>query len=298
MRHRTHLLSLAALGLLAVACGRATPVAHLEVQPQSLTLAYPNLAELHLSWEPATALDTGAGLPTVFIHLLDRRGKVVRTYDHPFPRAWQEGTPVAYDVKIFQSALAPPLPAGNYQLAIGLYGNRSGQRWPLEVAGQDLRRHEYHVADVAVPAPGGGPRLSFAGHWLASEPGGSRQILALRWLDGPGALRVTGLSGPGSLWLVVRIPAVSDGNGAQKLVLDGTSNTPSVVVSGSCGGVESSFSGAIPHEIEIPVEGTPPGGSCEIRLKPNFHLIAPGEPARSVALENAAWRPGGPNPGL
>jgi hypothetical protein len=275
------------------ACAKETSVGHLEVQPQSLKLGYPELRELHLSWEPATALDPEAGQPTVFIHLLDRHGKIVRTYDHPFRQAWQEGTPVMSGVKIFQSALAPALPAGRYQLTLGLYGNRSGKRWPLDVAGRDLGRHEYQVAEVEVLAPEKGPHLSFSGKWLASEASGSRQIVALRWLDGPGALRVEGLPGPGSLWLELQIPA---GTGlAEKLVFDDASNSPSVVVSGSCsGGVETGVSGAGQHQIDIPTDGAAADGSCEIRLRPNFHLLKAGLPgggSRSVALQNAAWTP-------
>ncbi|HZF07627.1 MAG TPA: hypothetical protein VFE33_02445 [Thermoanaerobaculia bacterium] len=295
MKAPTRALSLAALGLFALACGKATPVARLEVQPQQLTLGYPDIQLLHLSWEPESALDPAAGTPTVFVHLLDPHGRIVRTYDHPFPGPWQEGTPVAYDVKVFQSALAAPLPPGAYTLSIGLYGNRSGQRWPLDVAAQDLKRHEYQVAKVQVPAAGHGPRFSFSGPWLASESGGSRQILARRWLDGPGVLRVQGLSGPGSLWLVIRIPA-GDGP-AEKLVFDGPSNAPSVVVSASCnGGVETGISGTGSHEIEIPAEGAA-NGSCEIHLRPNFHLRKAGLPGtRSIALENVAWTPAGAAP--
>ena len=298
MRPRAR-LPIVALGLLvlSVACGKPAPVAHLEARPESLRLGYPEYRELHLSWEPAAALDPGAGRPTVFVHLLDRHGKIVRTYDHPFPQSWQEGTPVTSAVRIFQSALAPPLPAGHYQLTLGLYGSKSGERWPLDVAGQDRGRHEYPVANVEVPAAGAGPRLGFAGRWLASEPSGSRQIVALRWLDGPGALRVQGLPGPGSLWLEIQIPA---GTGAgERLVFDGGSNSPSVVVSGTCGGgVETGVSGAGVHEIDIPTDGAARGGagagSCEIRLRPNFHLLKAGLPhggPRSVALENAAWSP-------
>jgi hypothetical protein len=294
--------SIAAVGLPVVlfvflgACGKPAPVAHLEVRPESLKLGYPDYRELHLSWEPTAALDPEAGPPTIFVHLLDRHGKIVRTYDHPFPEPWQEGTPVTGTVRIFQSALAPPLPAGQYQLTLGLYGTRSGKRWPLDVAARDLGRQEYPVVNVEVPPPAKGPRLGFAGKWLASEPSGSRQIVALRWLDGPGALRVQGLPGPGSLWLEIQIPA---GTGAaEKLVFDGPSNSPSVIVSGTCGnGVETGISGSGVHEIDIPTDGAAADGSCEVRLRPNFHLLKAGLPhggPRSVALQKVAWSPVAP----
>jgi hypothetical protein len=283
-------LPIAALGFLALACGKPAPVAHLEVQPQTLTLGYPDTQALHLSWEPEVTLPPAAGTATVFVHLLDGHGRIVRTYDHAFPQAWQEGMPVAYDVKIFQSALAAPLPPGAYTLSMGLYGDKSGERWALDVAAEDLRRLEYRVAKVEVPRAGPGPRFSFVGRWLASESGGSRQVPTRRWLDGPGALKVQGLRGPGSIWLVIKIPA-GDGP-AEKLVFDGGSNAPSVVIHGTCnGGVETGISGAGSHEIEIPADGLPAGGSCEIHLAPNFELRRAGMPARSIALENVAWTP-------
>jgi hypothetical protein len=296
---RRHSRSLAiTLGLLAAACGKPSPVGHVEAQPQSLQLGYPEIRELRLEWEPTRALDPAAGAPTVFVHLLDRKGKIVRTFDHPFPQAWQEGTPVTDVVRIFQSALVPPLPPGTYQLALGLYGTRSHERWPLDVAGPDLRRHEYRVAEVEVPrqaTSGSGPRLAFTGKWLASEPGGSRQVVAFRWLEGPGALRVSGIASPGTLWLAFKIPA--GGGPAEKLVVEDASNAPSVVVSGSCSkGVETGLSGAGPHEIEIPVEAAPADGACEVRLRPNFRFLKAGLPPRSVALENVAWAPGPASP--
>jgi hypothetical protein len=297
MRPKARVLEIAVMAAGLLACGKPAPVAQVEVRPQNLTLGHPEVQKLHLSWQPTAGLDPEAGVPTVFVHLLDQQGKIVRTYDHPFPQAWQEGTPVEDVVKVFQSALAPPLPPGRYPLTLGLYGAKSNQRWPLEVAGPDLGRHEYRVAEVEVlppPAGAAGPRFSFTGPWLASEPGGSRQIINLRWLAGEGAIHAEGVAAPGSLWLELKIPA---GNGpAEKLVLDDSSNAPSVVVSGTCGGVETGISGPGDHEIEIPVDGAGAVGSCEIRLKPNFRLLKAGLPGgpRSVALENLAWIPAAP----
>ena len=287
---------LGAGGLLG-ACGKPSPVGQVEVRPQSPKVGYPEMRELHLAWQPTAGLDPADGQPTVFVHLLDGRGQIVRTYDHLFPQAWQEGTPVPDGVRIFQSALALPIPPGRYRLTLGLYGNKSGKRWPLDVAGPDLGRHEYQVAEVEVPPPADHPRLAFEGPWLPSESGGSRQVVTLRWLDGAGVLKVEGVPGPGTFWLVLKIPA---GNGpGEKLVLEDASNAPSVVVSSHCGGLEASFSGPGSHDVEIPLDAAPAGGSCEIHLRPNFHLLKAGLPAvrrRSVALENAAWHPGPPGP--
>src|SRR5262245_39249838 len=101
-------------GWLAGCGGPQTPVAQLTVEPRQVTLPPAQVRPLRLTWTPSAALEGEE--PTVFIHLLDADSKVVRTFDHSFPERWREGTPVSYDVDLYQSALAPPLPAGQYRL--------------------------------------------------------------------------------------------------------------------------------------------------------------------------------------
>jgi len=279
-------------GCLAGCRGEPPAVARLDVEPHAVRLAYPELRTVRFSWQPIAALGDG-GPPEVFVHLLDRHGRVVRTFDHPFPGPWQEGTPASYEVELYQSALAPALPAGRYRLTAGLYGRAGGARWPLE-AGTPVARREYQVAEVDVPAASAAPRFSYAGPWLPAEPSGDRQVVARRWLAGAGTIQARALPGAGSLWLVLSIP---DGQGAgERLVFDDGANTPSVVVSGSCGSGESGLSGPGRHEIDVPADGGAHAGVCELRLKPNFTLVAAGaRPARrAVALETLAWSPGPP----
>jgi hypothetical protein len=282
---------LALLALCLAGCGgRQEPVARLSVEPRQVSLGYPEATEMRLTWEPLAESDTlRTGGATVFVHLLDTAGEIVRTFDHSLPDGFRDGTPVAYPLKLYQSALAPPLPAGAYRLTMGLYDGRGRKRWPLAAPGQDLGRHEYQVADVAVPAPRpGGPRFAFSPEWLPAEPGGDRQVLARRWLKGErGTVRATGLAGAGTLWLVIAIPLASPGQ--QLTILDG-SGTPSAVVGWSCGGMETGLSGVGGHEIEMPAEEPPPGGTCDIEVRANFVLSVEGTPERrSVALENLAW---------
>src|ERR1700704_1076588 len=129
MTTRTYGLSLLAaaalsgLLLFAPGCRRETPaVGHIEVQPRSVSLPYPQLAILHLTWTPAAGGNAAEiSQPLVFLHLLDAKGRGLRTFDHPFPQRWVEGSPVSYDVKLVQSAIAPPLAPGTYRLSVGLY---------------------------------------------------------------------------------------------------------------------------------------------------------------------------------
>jgi hypothetical protein len=279
-------LALGALGVLG--CGEdAPPVASLEVSPKSVRLPFPELHTIHLSWQPTAPLEGFTGSPTVFVHLLDDNGKVVRTFDHTFPDRWREGTTVGYDLKLYQSALAPALNPGRYRLTIGLAGKEK-ERWTLDGVGEPVARREYLAAEVDVPPPPpnkkSGPRFTYSDDWMPTEPGGDRQVLARRWLTDKGGIRVAGLRRPGHIWLVLRIPPPEI---AGKLnVTDG--GQPALRIEGSCGDFEASLSGPGIHEVEMPLVDPPKNGQCRLELKPNFTF---GSPGRSVSLENAAWAP-------
>lgn len=304
----TLLALLALLALNHTACGGdPPPVASVEVTPRTLRLGYPELRKLNLSWSPSVALpeardqgdQSAQGPPTVFVHLLDERGEVVRTFDHPFPQRWEVGTPVQYDLDLYQSALGTPLPAGRYRLTLGLYQpappGEDAERFALEGLGEPVDRREYQVAELEVPAQSpNDPRVAFSSEsWLAVEPGGDRQILGRRWMGpGPAALRFQGITAPGTVWMLIRIP---EGKAAgERLELAGGSNTPSVLVSGSCGSVETNLTGPGYHEVEMPVDEAPQGGTCDVVLKPSFRLLVAGSLDRSASLENIAWSPGAP----
>lgn len=284
------LLPLALLLPLCVAsCGQeATPVAGLEVTPKKIRLPYPELHSVHLTWQPSMPLEGFSGTPTVFVHLLDSDKKVVRTFDHPYPGRWREGQPVSYDLKLYQSTMAPPLPGGTYSLTLGLAG-QGKQRWAVDGLGEPVARMEYLAAEVEVPSPAknkkSGPRFTFSEQWLQPEPGADRQLIARRWLTGPGGMRVAGLRQPGSIWLVLRIPETKV---APDLKVNG-GGVPSVGIEGSCGGYEASISGPGVHEVEMPVADPPKNGQCRLTLTPNFQFGAGGP--RSVSLENASWSP-------
>lgn len=265
----------------------AAPVAEVSVAPNSLSLPFPELHTVRLTWQPSAPLDGFTGTPTVFVHLLDERDEVVRTFDHAFPGRWREGVPTTYELDLYQSTLAPALPKGRYRLTLGLAGEGK-QRWPLGGLGEPIARREYLAAEVEVPAPPAnkksGPRFTFSEQWMPAEPGGDRQVLARRWLTQTGGLRVAGLRQPGSVWLVLRIPT-SETAGAVNVQGGGM---PAVKLEGSCGGFEASISGPGIHEVEMPVVDPPKNGQCRVTLRPNFTF---GSPGRSVALENVAWAP-------
>jgi len=280
-------IALAAVAL-AGCGGKSTPVARVEVEPHQVRLPYSQVQTVHLTWTPTAALDGES--PTVFVHLLDGRRKVVRTFDHAFPQRWREGAPVSYDVKLYQSAMAPPLPAGNYGLTLGLYSK--DKRWALDGLGEPVGRDEYRVAEVEVPPQKPNMRFAFSATWSPPEPGGDKQVLARRWMAERAAIRLVNQHGPGTVWMVVQIPETNAPD--YKVVLDPGASAPSVMAVGNCGGTETNLTGPGLHEAELTVDPPPPDGFCRILLSSNFVLepMAAGR-RRSASLENIAWIPGG-----
>ncbi len=289
MRKNFLVLPLLALSLSVLACGEddGPPVARVDVTPQQLRLGFPEVETFQLTWTPTAELEGLSSQPMVFVHLLDDKKKLVRTFDHPFPQRWRPGSPVTYEARLFQSQLAPPLSPGVYTLTVGLYEGK--RRWALEGLGERLDSAEYVAAQVEVPSESTAPKLVFSPQWQPVEPGSDRQVLVRRWLGNRGAIRLDGVRAPGTLWLALRIPPVDAAN--ERLELEGAANLPAVLVRG-CGGFEMSVSGPGTHEIEVPVEAAE-NGACRIGLNPNFAIVSSlNGKRRSVSLENAAWQAG------
>lgn len=301
-------VSLAA-AVLAGCGGQQTPVAQVTVEPRQVSLPFGQMLPLHLTWTPSAALESGEA-PTVFVHLLDGDRKVVRTFDHPFPQRWREGTPVSYEVDLYQSAMAPPLPVGKYQLTLGLY-DKEGKRWALDGLGEPTAgRNEYDAATVEVPPGNAKPRFNFSASWLPVEPGGDRQVLARRSMASRAAIRVLDQPGPGTVWMMIRIPPTDLPEA--KLVLDPGAKAPSVRVLANCGGgggdkddddggsggddgTETSLTGPGTHKVELAMDAPPANGFCRVLLSSNFLLEPTTAVGRksSVSLENIAWVSGG-----
>ncbi|HEX9943372.1 MAG TPA: hypothetical protein VGG03_15240 [Thermoanaerobaculia bacterium] len=279
-------IAIAAASFIAGCGGKQIPVARVEVDPRQVRLPFSQARPLHLTWTPSVAL--GEEQPTVFVHLLDGQRKVIRTFDHPFPQRWREGAAVSYDVKLYQSALAPPLAPGKYQLTLGLYG-RDGRRWALDGLGEPKSRNEYDVAEVEVPAQKPSPRFVFSPTWLPVEPGGDRQVLARRWMAERAVIRLLHQREPGTVWMLIKIPPANTPDA--QLILEPGASTPSLLVAGSCGGTETNLTGPGIHEVELAMDAPPPTEFCRVLLSANFLLQPTVGRKRSVSLENIAWIP-------
>ena len=293
---RTALVLVVALGS---ACGTAEPpVGELEVRLPQTELPYPWAVPLGLTWRPTAPLSGIVGQPLVFVHLLEQPGDVVRTFDHPLPKGWQPGDTIEYELELYQSALGPALPPGDYLLSVGLY-DTEGMRWSLIVGGEEVDRQEYLIGTITVPADSAGaPMFKFSNSWMPVEGGADVQVLARRWLGAEGDIVLEEVERPGRVWMVLNLPALQPG--AQRLVLDEGADEPAVIVASSCGGVEASASGQGLHEFEVPVEAPEDGElpeECRISIRPNFrHVTLATLQETSVSLENLSWREDPPAP--
>jgi hypothetical protein len=288
MKKALPLIAIAAL--LPASCSKPVPVAQVEVNPPLVQLPFSQVQTVHLTWTPSGSI--GDEKPTVFVHLLDAKQKVARTFDHPFPQRWREGAPVSYDLKLYQSAMAQPLAPGKYQVTLGLYG-KNGKRWPLSGLGDPVGRDEYNAFQVQVPNADSRPRFAFSPNWMDAEPGGDRQVLARRWLVDRGAIRLVDQHAPGTVWMVVQIPPTSLSD--YRVVLDEGANAPSVMIRGNCGCPDTSITGSGLHEVELNLDAPAPGDFCHLLLSASFSLepLSPTGKRRSASLENIAWEPGG-----
>lgn len=293
-------LSVPAIALLLLALsacgGPGEPVARLSLEPSAtLTLPYPGRDRLDVMWQPMEALE---GTPHVFVHVIGQPGEVLRTYDHPFPGDWSPGQEVESTIELWQSALAPPLAPGSYELTVGLYSLESGQRWLLEVPGREVDQGEYAVARVEVPPPPAqaGPEVAFSEGWLPLEPTGDRQLFAVRWLGaGEGWITLSGLDAPTTLALTVEIPRL-EGAGLRLLLDEGT-DVPRVTLTSECGGEVCTLEGLGRHEVALTLVPPEPGGRCAVRIEPQFVLLDEATfSRRTVLLEKLLWYPGRPAP--
>ena len=282
------LLLVPALTALSGCGGELRPVAAVEVETTELDLPHRGFTTLDLSWRVKEPLSGQTGQLRVFVHLLDEPGSVVRTFDHPWPGSWRSGARMEYQVRLHQSALAPPMSPGTYDLTVGLY-DEAGRRWPLDARGETVDRHEYRVAEVRVPADSGDePAFQFSPEWLDSEPGRDRQILARRWLQAAGHVRAAGQIAAGELWLRLVLP--SPGGGQELVLLDGASQQGAVVRS-ECGGVEVRLAGAGSHDVVLPIAPADDGADCVVDITPNSYLLElESARRRAVSLDVLAWR--------
>jgi hypothetical protein len=275
----------------AAGCGEGrTPVGDLATSPSEIELAWPELVDVRIRLRAERQLPDDQKRPIVFVHLLDEPGSVLRTFDHGLPGEWTAGQEYDYTVRVLLSALAEPLPAGEYLLSIGLYTPDHG-RFALRTESEEVAKLEYLVARVTVPATDTtAPRARFSENWLPPEAGADRQILARRSLAGgaPGTVQFGPLASAGTLFVRAEIP--EETRDRARVELAAGESQPKLRVTSSCGGEQVEVSGAGGFDLDFAVSAPTP--ACELVFAPNFQLHWRNRAeATSARLAVLAWRP-------
>lgn len=293
MRRTYTLLVLGAVSALTWSCEAApAPVGSVSIEPAELALPYPGFVNLTVAWDMTEALAGESDDAMVFLHLLDSEGAVERTFDHPLPFDWQVGASRTYDVMLYQSALAPPLEAGTYQLTLGLYG-RDGERWTLAGGAPEVADREYQVGQIDTAGTATQvPMFYFSPSWLPLEAGTDVQILGRRWLTDEGSIRIAEIPAAGAVWLSLRLSEPRES--VEELSMIETGGVPGFSLASTCGGDEQVASGYGLHQFLVPVTGGGDGAlpaECEITIRPNFQIVEVNTlTRRSVGLEILSWR--------
>lgn len=272
--------ALAAALLTAAGCReKPEPVGQLSVEPRDVQLPAGRAAGWKLTWNPKAPLDNLQGKPRAFVHVLGSGRNLLRTFDHPLGEEWTPWKSQSYEIDLYQSALAEPLPAGAYEITAGLYDDASGERWALDAGGDEVGRREYRVATVVVPPAGDAtPAYDFGGGWLPEEPGGSKQVLVRRCAQGEASIAVRGVAAPGTVLLGASVPKLASGGWGG-----------AVAVTASCAADRGEVKGPEVQWTRIPVAPSAAEPACEIRFTPV--PPATGGNERSICLEVLAWRP-------
>jgi hypothetical protein len=292
MRFARTLTPACVLALALSSCEKAPePVASVTLDPTTIALPYPGFTSVSLDWQVTTDLPPGVDEPVVFLHLLGPDGGVERTFDHSLPFSWKVGGGGSYDLMLYQSALAPPLEEGEYQVTLGLYG-RDGQRWALAEAGPEIAELEYQVGVVDTGGdPSAVPMFYFSPSWLPLEAGTDVQILGRRRLTDEGSIRVAEIPAEGAVWLSLRLSEPRPS--LEELTLMEGEIEPGFTLSSSCGGDDQTAVGWGEHRIIVPVTADETGavpGECEILIRPNFQIVEVDTlTRRSVGLEVLSW---------
>ena len=275
MRHVLFVLFVAAL--VAFGCRDGDPVATIESPPARFTIRQGGTVAVELRW---AIEQQGPDEPRVFVHLLDRDERIVRTADHPFPEAWRPGSTVVDRFRLYDSVLGgEPIPEGEYQLQVGLY-ELGGQRWTVRHG--EVEASQVIVGSLTVEPPDRLPTFSFEG-WSVPQETGGRQAPVVRTAAASATVGVSSVR-TGRVVLVVAVP--ERGRTVRQLLFD-MERVPVIRVR-ACGGFSAELPGVGRHVLSILVPGG--AGSCDVELEPSFVQIDVETLGRAaMMLEQLSW---------
>ena len=285
-------VGLVTAGLAGMSCVPGElPVAELYANGPEAPLDHASNLTMSLEWQPLRPLEPTRATPFLFVHLLDREGQLLRTFDREIPEAWlgkvAGGGSGEAEIEIWQSALAAPLPAGWYRLTAGVYDLGSGRRWRLETSAREIDEGEYEIAEIEVASAGRRtPDLLFDGDWLVPEEGG-RHNPGRRWMGESGTIGLRGTAGWHELVLSISITDLSAGRHLP--ILEDGATDPRLIIRNGCD-----------HDAKILFEGygvrsavlrIDAEDACTITFLPNFTMLDLDDYThRSIGLESAFFR--------
>jgi hypothetical protein len=135
----------------------------------------------------------------VFVHAIDREGRMLWAADHtptPATREWTPGATIEYTRDMMIPAGAP---TGEIGLELGLYSAKTGVRLPL--AGTTTGLKSYRVASFMLPRPQGLPVYASGWNNLESEGG-----LDWRWTKAQSRMSLRNPHQDSTLILIVDQP--------------------------------------------------------------------------------------------
>lgn len=138
---------------------------------------------------------------TVFVHFIDPRG--VRRFqdDHQPPkptRDWRPEGNYNYTRTVF---IPKNIPAGEYDVVLGIYSPTKGERVPME--GKQFRNRAYQMSKLLIEIPPQEPVMQFASGWYDPESEATDIGTSWRWTKKEAVLKVRNPNADALLYLKV-----------------------------------------------------------------------------------------------
>ncbi|MFN7940079.1 MAG: hypothetical protein U0X73_00650 [Thermoanaerobaculia bacterium] len=262
-------------------------IAELSSSAQELDLSPSSFADLDLELKPLRPLDENVEI-SLFIHLLDGKQRLVRTFDRQLDEGWPISGSIRISARLFLSALAEPPAAGEYSVTVGLFDPLIG-RFAVETRNRRVGKQEYEVARVRIAEPKPEPtRIDFLKGWAEEELTPDLEVLRDRPLlpGRRGSLRLEPIDRPAEVWFQVQLPAPGLADEVQ--IHDGDRHAR-LRISSSCAPTFAEATGPGTHALSLRL--TPVGTRrCTILFEAN-HVVRTAD-GRLVApiLRAVAWR--------
>ena len=272
----------ALIALLVAGCGRAgSPFAALDGEVGRIDLPWPQHRTIALRFTPLDEPSERLGRIAIFAHLYNADRELVRTFDHPLPAGWKRGQPLDDRFELYQSALGDPLPAGDYDLVVGVY-ELEGEKLPLRASVPEVKKRQYRAATVVVPPRPSStePVYRLFGSWSDPEFSADRQYPGARdaYEGEPAGIELLAPRPAGELLLVLALH-LKEGEGR-------------AAIRDECTGSQQAIAGRGAHSSLIRLPAAAEDQTCKIYFDADPGRRPRGKPPRrTVRLGGLAFRP-------